>query len=339
MQFSDHGAFIISLDFELYWGVTDIYTPPSSYDRKVWGVYRVIPRLLALFEEFGISATWATVGMIFANSTADANDYSPKRRPGYKKERLSPYTHAPSRREDEKLFYAPDLVRTIARCPGQEIGTHTYSHFYCLEEGQTVEEFEADLVAAIRIAAKYDIRLRSLVFPRNQINPLYLDILFKHGIVAYRGSDFGWMNLAGDTTEQSVWRKRIARLADAYIPLSGDNTYSWSEVVEPNGLCNVRGSRYFRPHTFGSGFWERAHLGRIISGIESAARSRRLFHLWCHPEDLGPHLEENMRNMRIILEAFDLNRRTYGIKSLSMGHIAEALRPEARPEVTSRVVV
>jgi peptidoglycan/xylan/chitin deacetylase (PgdA/CDA1 family) len=326
MQLPDHGALIVSLDFELYWGVTDLYAPSGPYDANVLGVYQVVPGLLALFQEFGVSATWATVGMVFANSTMDAERYSPLRHPGYTRPSLAGRLRGPSRGEHEKFYFAPQLVRAIAECPGQEIGTHTFSHYYCLEEGQTIEEFEADLVAAIRISNQSGVRVQSIAFPRNQINPSYLEVLGKHGITAYRGSDFGWMNSPGSSSAQRAWAKRASRLADAYVAISGDNTFSWGDVSRPDGLCNVRGSRYLRPHLPGSRLLERKRLNRIIAGIECAARSGRLFHLWFHPEDFGRHIEENLRNMRLILEAFERNRRAYGLQSLSMCQVAETVR-------------
>ena len=60
---------------------------------------------------------------------------------------LSPYRYGRSiqSKETEELCFAPDLIRRIKETPGQEIGTHTYSHYYCLEPGQGIESFNADL--------------------------------------------------------------------------------------------------------------------------------------------------------------------------------------------------
>ncbi len=56
------GTFVISLDFELHWGVRDHRTV-ADYRENLLGVRRVVPALLSLFSEFGIHATWATVGL------------------------------------------------------------------------------------------------------------------------------------------------------------------------------------------------------------------------------------------------------------------------------------
>ena len=46
----------------------------------------------------------------------------------------------PNERQDPYHF-GLSLVRRIKDCPHQEIGTHTFSHYYCLEDGQTPEHF------------------------------------------------------------------------------------------------------------------------------------------------------------------------------------------------------
>src|SRR3546814_9234323 len=60
------------------------------------------------------------------------------------------------------------MVRRILQCPDQEIATHSYSHYYCLEPGQTDDQFRADLRAATAQLREWNIDCRSIVFPRNQ---------------------------------------------------------------------------------------------------------------------------------------------------------------------------
>ena len=59
------GTLIISLDFELFWGMLDV-CPLEKYQDHVLGGRKAIPGLLALFQKYGIHATWATVGYLFA---------------------------------------------------------------------------------------------------------------------------------------------------------------------------------------------------------------------------------------------------------------------------------
>lgn len=47
---------IVSLDFELFWGMQDSHTL-SEYENHVLGGRKAIPRLLKLFQKYGIHAT------------------------------------------------------------------------------------------------------------------------------------------------------------------------------------------------------------------------------------------------------------------------------------------
>src|SRR5436190_6223431 len=59
-----YGTFVISLDFELLWGVRDQRTI-ADYGANILGVRQVVPALLDLFAERNIACTWATVGLLF----------------------------------------------------------------------------------------------------------------------------------------------------------------------------------------------------------------------------------------------------------------------------------
>ena len=68
------GTLIVSLDFELFWGMLDV-CPLEKYQENVLGVRRAIPRLLRLFREHDIHATWAAVGFLFAHNRQEAGKY------------------------------------------------------------------------------------------------------------------------------------------------------------------------------------------------------------------------------------------------------------------------
>ena len=65
---------------------------------------------------------------------------------------------------DKKLVYGNTLVELVQNTKNQEIGTHTFSHFYALEPLQNQEDFFADLEAAKNIAKSKNIELKSFVF-------------------------------------------------------------------------------------------------------------------------------------------------------------------------------
>src|SRR5262249_16469230 len=142
-------------------------------------VGRVVRELLALFARHDIHATWAVVGFTLFGNIRELVSALPRRTPAYADATLDPY-RALSRigqgEHDEALYFAPGLIDRTASSPHQGIGTHTFSHYYCLEPGQSVEDFRAALEAArAATIAKTGAPPRSLVFPRNQFNDSYLD--------------------------------------------------------------------------------------------------------------------------------------------------------------------
>lgn len=56
-------SLVMSLDFELFWGVSDSRRI-NDYRQNVEGVWIAIPKMLALFRQYDIHATWAAVGML-----------------------------------------------------------------------------------------------------------------------------------------------------------------------------------------------------------------------------------------------------------------------------------
>lgn len=331
------GAFVISLDFELHWGVRHHEPPHGPYRQKLLGARKAIPRLLQLFERYGIAGTWATVGFLFAASAEERRRFEPALRPSYYDRSLDSYVETIGKGEDDDpLHFAPSLIEQIHRTPNQEIATHTFSHYFCQEPGQTLESFKADLDSAIAIAAHRGIRFRSIAFPRNQINPDYAQALLDAGIICYRGPEYGWMH-RGLTRREQTLRVRLARIADTYMDITGKRIVPWDSILEPSGLCNVRASRFLWPYRPGLKRLDDRRLKRTIDQIKFAAMEDAIFHIWFHPHNFGIHLEENLKILEAILQAFAFARDRYGMRSLSLTTVADMVRtgfrlPRTQPQ-------
>lgn len=323
-ELPEFGALVISLDFAIHWAVRYRYPAHGTYGAKLLGVRRVVPQLLRIFEEFEVAATWATVGFLFARSRAELRQFSPVVRPSYRDPVLSPYEEELGEAEDDDpLHYAPTLIAAIRDTPRQEIGTHTFSHYYCLEPGQDREAFRADLASAIAIAQQHGIQIRSIVFPKNQHNADYDDVLSSAGIRCFRGNTPGWMYAATLVEEARSPLMRGGRLLNAYVPLSGQRTSRWHALVQPNGLCNVPASLFLRPYSPRLRRLDSLRLRRIAGLMHRAAVSREIVHLYWHPHNFGVHLEENLSVVRAILGTFARYRETHGMQSLSMSGVSD----------------
>jgi hypothetical protein len=206
----------------------------------------------------------------------------------------------------------------ILRYPMQEIGTHTFSHFYCLEEGGDTEAFRADLEAARAAACSLGIDLASIVFPRNQLSAAHLSVCREVGLRAFRGNERVWFHQPSSETGQTLLRRGF-RLADSYLPIGGAHDHQPTLV---DGMVDIPASRFLRPVGKNAGL-ERLRLWRIMSAMETAARRRTLFHLWWHPHNFGVNLHENLSFLRGILDHFRTLQDRYGMRSMTMAAIAD----------------
>ena len=74
------GHFIISLDYEIHWGVFDKKSV-QDYHENLSSVNFVIDRLLELSNRYDVKLTFSTVGLLFAENKEDLILHSPKQKP------------------------------------------------------------------------------------------------------------------------------------------------------------------------------------------------------------------------------------------------------------------
>lgn len=325
----DCGIFTISLDFELYWGLRD-HVSMSEYRSNLLGARRAIPKLLSLFEEYEIHATWAVVGFLMFDGRKELLEAMPNLQPGYKNEKLSPYHHivkVGNGEADDLLHFAPSLVRAIAATPHQEIGTHTFSHYYCLEEGQDIESLVADLRAAIAACGRFGVRPRSLVFPRNQFSPESLAVCRSLGIEACRTNQNFWAYHAVPQRGNNLIR-RVLRLLDSYFKVAPHTVYSPKEIGSDFPRL-IPASRFLRPYSHRFRVLEPLRFRRIAAELSEAAMTKKIYHLWWHPHNFGVHAEENFAFLRRILEHYRELSGHHEMVSLNMGEIAASVAKPA----------
>ena len=326
MTSMEKGIFAISLDFELYWGVQDLMSVDEFKDTAL-GARTAIPQLLELFEKYEIHATWATVGFLFFENERDLSEAIPEVKPVYLNKRIAPYEHIKnigSCEGEDPIHYAAALIKTIRSFPHQEIASHTFSHYYCLEKGQNILAFRSDLEAALSVALKYGVELKSIVFPRNQINNEYLAVCKEFGITAYRGNRDFWA-YSSSANNKGVYLKRGFRLLDSYINLSGHGTHSLASIMR-SFPYDVKLSRSLRAYSRKLELFEPLRLRRIEADLTFAAENGLVYHLGWHPHNFGADTEKNLLFLEKILKKFASLQEQFGIESLNMEEIAERLR-------------
>ena len=323
---TDYGVFTVSLDFELYWGNRD-KKAIQDYEENLRGAKKAIGLMLELFEKYEVHATWATVGFLFTQNSEELKKNTPSKIPNYQNPKLNPYRYIKNSKSLEACYhFAPEMIDKISKHKNQEIGTHTFSHYYCLEKGQTAEEFSSDIEAAVNVAKKKNIPIKSLVFPRNQWNEGYLSVLKKHGIASYRGNEKGWLYKAKNQSDEKLFR-RAFRLMDAYVNISGSNTYSLQSIDTAKPI-NIQSSRFLRPVSKKFSALETIRKKRITKALEQAAKNNEVFHLWWHPHNFGANTKENIEFLTDILSTYRSMKERYGMKSLNMGELSSLISNE-----------
>jgi peptidoglycan/xylan/chitin deacetylase (PgdA/CDA1 family) len=315
-----HGLFIISLDLELYWGVRDVLTL-DEYRPNLEAVHDVVPSTLELFREHNIHATWAVVGFLFAHSKEHVKRIVPKSKPHYVDSHLDPFQYIERANLDElkREHFAPDLVKMIRSTPNQELGTHTMSHYYCLEDGQTIENFSDDLVAVKELYRYHRIPLRSFVFPRNQWQSEHLTILKEHGLTCFRGNESSYP-YRPTRNGFSLTLQRPVRLLDRYFNITGHNVHT---LKHRNGVVNVPSSRFLAPVSNSLKLFEPLRIRRIVNSMAFSAINKRIFHLWWHPHNFGKNTERNFEALKKVLGCYLDLRDQFGFQSMNMSEAAE----------------
>jgi len=317
------GKFVISLDFELMWGVWDKLSV-AAYGKDIEGVHTVFPKLLDLFSNYKVKTTFSTVGFLFFKTKDELINNIPSITPNYKDSNLSPYNgyfkNLGTDYKTDTLHYAPQLIEMLKMDGNHEIGTHTFCHYYCLEDGQNSESFTADLKKAIEVGKENNINITSIIFPRNQFNSEYEMICKENGILCYRGNERSWMySPASGDNDSNV--RRLFRLIDTYINLSGHNCYSDSELIRKIPI-DIPSSRFLRPFNKKLESLEGLRLKRIKKSMLHAAKNNLTFHLWWHPHNFGQNQDENLNFLKNILEYYlELNEK-YKFQSYTMTDLA-----------------
>ena len=303
---------------ELNWGVHDVFSL-DEYGENILGARHAIPKILQLFSTYNIHATWAIVGMLYCQNKKELSSILETLDLPYENHLFSPKRNLPFVGEDEQqdpYHFGKSFIREIAASVNQEIGTHTFTHYYCLEEGQKLAHFEKDLQAVL----KMEDSVTSLVFPRNQTNVDYLQVCKANGITAYRGNEDSWI-YRPYTNKTNTKTKRALRLMDAYFNITGHHTFSKKDI-ETEPILNIKSSRFLRPYSKTLKQLEGLRLRRIKNGLTDAARKNELYHLWWHPHNFGKHTEENLAFLEEILKHVAFLKEKYDFQSF---HMCEAV--------------
>lgn len=317
----DRGVFVVSLDFELIWGTLDLFGPERFRRACEKERSEVIDRLVDLFSEFDVQATWLVLGhlMLDCCGSESGKKHPEIVRPSHEWQRADWFDHDPGGSEDDRsIFLGRSLIEKIRACPvSQEIGCHSFSHVIFGDPGCSAETAESEIEASLAAARGLGVEMQSFAFPRNEVG--HLDLLRKHGFTCYRGPEPHWYERASMPMVVRRAARSLGVLAATEPPVV------LPEETE-SGLWNIPGSMiYFPMHGLRKHIPVSLRVKRAIKGLNAAAREKKIFHLWFHPTNLADGTEEMFAGLRRIFEHASLLRSRDQLSILPMG----SLVPEA----------
>lgn len=321
----DFGTLVISLDFEMMWGMHDVATKEGYGMTNIQHVPEAIDRMLSLFHKYGVHATFATVGMIMYDNKEDLLKDIPDIHPSYDNHACSPYGKVISEIQpsEEHLFFQKAVVDMLKNTEGIEVATHTYCHYYCWEKGQTIEQFDTDIKKAVEVAQRNCVELRSIVFPRNQVTEEHLKVCAKYGITSYRGNAAKYF--INTQSRMRYLLNRILRTLDAYFNVGGMSSTPYTSIDLNERPLNLRASRILRPYSHKLAFMDGLRLRRIRFEMIYAAKHKEMYHLWWHPHNFGANMDENLAFLEKVLVIYEECHRKYGMESCTMNELSEKI--------------
>jgi len=308
-----------SLDFELRWGLHDrLRMDLGAYRKNLEGARQAVPRLLSVFAQRGVRATWATVGALACKDWDEYWRRAPPP-PRYANPGLAFSPRYADLDPAGMLHFAPELVRLVAQADGQDLGTHTFSHIFLGEMGVMRRDAEADHAAACELFREsFGITPTSLVFPRNQI--AFLSFYRAGGITAWRDNEDSWYYKLTEHTDHPLVRAR--RLADSLMPWR-TRAGRFSEGRTPSTLF----VRVNLPEIA----WK-AHVAKIAAEARRAKRGDVL-HFWLHPHNVGGDVQRGLERLERVLDTLEKSAPD-GTTFVSMRDLAMSIagsESEARP--------
>lgn len=307
------GAFVISLDFELAWG-TRGRPAASKVGPYLDGARHAIRVMLDLFEEFKVSATWATVGALLM-----AQPGAQRRHRMIADSRFSDIP--PGDHISAPNWYAEDILDRILGCSvPQEIGCHTLTHLYVNTQPEGRGELADELDLFLELFEELRLpRPRSFVFPKAY--QAHFDLLAERNFYAYRGPEDRWYeSLPGTLPAAGV------RLADS---VAGFTPRVRRCEHHSRNLWMIPASQFYSPF-MGVGRYVplQSRVRKAVNGLNHAAKHGGVYHLWTHPFNMGYRTDELMLGFRQILD--------HAAKLRSEGSLEIRTMAEQTPSAVSR---
>lgn len=263
---------VLSLDFELGWGVLD-----SSLwrQRENNGVYErmrsIMPELLGLMADLEMPATWALVSSMLC-PTVDKVEIGHLKQ-GYRNAVASFLKEA-----KPSTWNAIDLCELLLQDNRQEIATHSATHLYVSHEDADERSYVEDIGLSLEQLLEFTgVKSSSIVYPRDQVD--WKDAIAKE----YRLD--GRLNPAFGMRSGPLARAaRAFRNLGGNYPLSSVSIGAYDEIYHGGSIYfNWQANKYARLKRYILA----RQIDRLLSDIRLRNRAGQVCHIWLHPFNLS----------------------------------------------------
>lgn len=304
------GYFLFSLDTELAWGYFDQYRPGRFSSGGV-RERKAIRRLLDIFDEFEISATWAVVGHMFFASCEKCEVCPVLEWKG----KYSSFEQIYD--TNDQLWYGADVIDLLqSRSTRHEIGFHGYTHKVFDERVMTEAEAKTEITEWRRLAARKNITPYSVAFPRNRAG--HLGAFKDAGYICYRGDE-----LRPRGSRFTLLNKAM-NVFDLILQIRTPLVYE--SILDESGLVNLPASRWL----FGMNRRVEAALDSVglstlrirpmVEAVKRAAHEGRIVHIWAHPEEFKT--DADFEKLRFLLRHVAGEIKKGSMQSITMIDLA-----------------
>jgi peptidoglycan/xylan/chitin deacetylase (PgdA/CDA1 family) len=308
------GYFLFSLDTELGWGFFDfdharsrLFSPDGSREREK------IECLLDVFDEFGITATWAITGHLFYKECEECEICPILEWEGKYQSFKEIY------KTNNPLWYGADIIETLlTRRTRHEIGFHGYTHQIFDENKMSTDQARFEVREWLRVSNPYGIVPQTVIFPRNVIG--HLDIFQELGFICYRGKES-----LPKLYQQKNFGKLIKHI-DQILSLSSPHIYKLSDC-KIDGLVNLSSSHEF----FGfnrslelvldSLHLPYIRLRRMANAVKKAASKNKVIHVCAHPWEF--RTEKDIEKLHYLLSKVSEEISNGRLVSIGMAELAK----------------
>ena len=280
--------FILSLDCEGKWGVADQLT--ANVHRLLSDVelrigYR---NVLALLDEFDVSATFAFVGL-FAESADGFRRLIPALQPlvSFSPDYLAPALADAEHGSRQGWHGAWAIDQLLASKTPHELALHGVTHIPWDSIDRAQAESEMRLLEEIDAPVR---DARTFVYPRNRV--AHADLLSEFGIAGYRKSPPPKSRLASLLAEFDIFaRPEWEGPAGNPQPIPAGHFVNWqsrTRRIVPIELSTLRADRMLREAAAGDGivhFW--LHPENVVTAPRTLVLLRKIIELVARYREAG----------------------------------------------------